>query len=202
MRIGILGTGHVAQWLGAAWEKAGHEVVLGSRDPGHRQAVLPVRDLADAVRHADVVVNALPGAIAVETVTSLGAGLFAGTIVLDVSNAMNDVLEPLYLGSVSLAERLQAALPEARVVKSLNTMDMALVVDPGRIAASTVFLSGNDERAKATVAGLVHDLGWSADALVDLGGIETARGAEGHLVMLSALSATLGTRIVNIRVVS
>jgi predicted dinucleotide-binding enzyme len=198
----MLGSGHVAQLLGAAWKKAGHDVELGSRDAGRRRH-LPFRvaPLAETVRRADVVVDALPGAVAVATVAGLGAGLFAGKVVLDVANALSDGLVPLYLGGACLAERLQAALPAARVVKSLNTTDMAVVVDPGRIEPSTIFLSGDDEQAKATVGGLVRDLGWPDEAVLDLGGIETARAAEGHVAMLSALSGALGTQIVNIRVV-
>ena len=60
MKIGILGTGNVAQLLATAWGKAGREITLGSRDPSSKRLDFPVKTLADTVRWADVVVNATP----------------------------------------------------------------------------------------------------------------------------------------------
>ena len=81
----------------------------------------------------------------------------------------------------SLAEQLQRAFPAARVVKSLNTMTAAVMVDPGRVSGGehSVFVSGDDEEAKQTVASLLEDFGHTD--VIDLGDLSTARGAEMYL---------------------
>src|SRR5437588_12945186 len=119
MKIGILGTGQVARLLATAWGNAGHEIALGSRDPGHQRLDVPVKPLADTVWWADVVVNATPGATTLATLSTFDAGLFAGKTLIDVANALTPELALAYPNS-SLAQRLQAALPGARVVKTLN----------------------------------------------------------------------------------
>src|SRR5690242_2463559 len=140
MKIGILGTGNVAGLLATAWGKAGHEITLGSRDPGSKRLDFPVRTMADTVRWADVVVNATPGVVSLATLSAVDAGLFAGKTLIDLANALTPEFNLAYPNS-SLAQRLQAALPGARVVKTLNTGAMTLLAAPRRIGPSTVFLS-------------------------------------------------------------
>jgi predicted dinucleotide-binding enzyme len=200
MKIGILGTGHVAQLLGSAWANAGHEITLGSRDPGSKRLDFPVNSLADTVRWADIVVNATPGAATLATLSAVDPGLFAGKTLIDVGNAIAPALALVYPNS-SLAEHLQAALPGARVVKTLNTGAMTLMANPRRIGPSTVFLSGNDAGAKLEARGLLRELGWSDDDVVDLGGVESARGPEHYSLLAFALGATLKSDAVNIRVI-
>jgi predicted dinucleotide-binding enzyme len=200
MKIGILGTGQVARLLAAAWDNAGHEITLGSRGPGPKRLDVPVKTLADTVGWADVVVNATPGAATLATLSTVDAGLFAGKTLIDVANAYTPELGLAYPNS-SLAQRLQAALPGARVVKTLNTGAMTLMTDPHRIGPSTVFLSGDDAGAKLETRGLLRDLGWSDDDVLDLGGIETARGPEHYGLLAWGLLGALGTDAVNIRVV-
>ena len=200
MKIGILGTGHVARLLAPAWANAGHEITLGSRDPGSKELDFPVTTLADTVKWADVVVNATPGAATVATLSTVDPGRFAGKTLIDVGNAFTPAFALVYPNS-SLAEHLQAALPSARVVKSLNTGAMTLMADPRRIGPSSVFLSGNDADAKATTAALLRDLGWSDDDIVDLGGVESARGPEHYSLLSIGLVGALKSDAVNIRVV-
>lgn len=200
MKTGILGTGHVARLLAAAWANAGHEITLGSRDPSSKRLDFPVKTLADTVRWADVVVNATPGAATLATLTTVDPSLFAGKILIDVANAITPAFALVYPNS-SLAEHLQAALPGARVVKALNTGAMTLMTDPRRIGPSTVFLSGNDVGAKLEARGLLRDLGWSDDVVVDLGGVESARGPEHYVLLSFGLMGTLKSEAVNIRVV-
>ena len=126
MKIGILGTGNVAQLLATAWGKAGREITLGSRDPSSKRLDFPVKTLADTVRWADVVVNATPGAASLATLSTVDAGLFAGKTLIDVANALTPEFALAYPNS-SIAQRLQAALPGARVVKTLNTGAMTLL---------------------------------------------------------------------------
>jgi predicted dinucleotide-binding enzyme len=117
-----------------------------------------------------------------------------------VANALTPTSDLVY-PNASLAEQLQEALPTAHIVKSMNTVSMALITNPTRIGQSSVFVSGNNVQAKAETAGLLRDLGWMNDEIVDLGGIESARGTEAYIMMLAALSGALKTDVLNIRVV-
>lgn len=199
MKLGILGTGHVATTLGGAWSKT-HDITLGSREPAGKDPGFPVRSLADTVAAADVVVSAILGSVAVEVMSGLEAGAFAGKTLVDVANATTPSFGLLYPDS-SLGEKLQAARPDARVVKTLNTAAITTGVNPSVIGPSSVFLSGDDADAKRQTAGLLRDLGWPGDDIVDLGGIETARGPEHYLVLFAELAGVLKTEAFNIRVV-
>ena len=198
MKLGILGTGHVATVLGGAWSTT-HEVTLGSRDPA-KDTGFTVRSLTDTVASADVVVNAILGSAAVEVISGINAGAFAGKTLVDVANATTPSFDLVYPES-SLAEQLQDARPDARVVKSMNTAAITTIANPGVIGPSSVFLSGDDAGAKLEAAGLLKDLGWSDDDIVDLGGIETARGPEHYIVLFAKLAGLLRTEAFNIRVV-
>jgi 8-hydroxy-5-deazaflavin:NADPH oxidoreductase len=199
MKLGILGTGHVATVLGGAWSKS-HEVILGSRDPGANGADFPVRSLADTIGDADIVVNAILGSAAVQTISCIEAGAFGGKTLVDVANATTPDNGLVYPDS-SLAEKLQDARPDARVVKTLNCAAITTGVKPSVIGPSSVFLSGDDAAAKRQTAGLLRDLGWTDGDIVDLGGIETARGPEHYLLLFFRLAGLLKTEAFNIRVV-
>jgi len=89
---------------------------------------------------------------------------------------------------------LQDALPNVRVVKTLNTISAQLMTDPGALPApATVFLSGNDGGAKELVAGLLTDLGWSRKSQLDLGDISTARGTEHFLLLFLGILQSVGS---------
>jgi 8-hydroxy-5-deazaflavin:NADPH oxidoreductase len=186
MLIGILGTGGVAQTMAAAWSRAGHDVRFGSRDPQGKSLDFPVAGLADVVTAADILVNATRGAESLGTLTAVGAELFAGKTVIDVANASTPAFELVYPNS-SLGERLQAALPDAKIVKTMNTAAMTVMTNPAAIGPSSVFLSGDDPAAKAEVSSLLADLGWPAQSIVDLGGIRSARGTEHYFLLFAAL---------------
>jgi predicted dinucleotide-binding enzyme len=200
MRIGILGTGPVAQRLATRWAAAGHELSFGSRDPESKSLDYPVGSLADTVASAEIVVNATPGAESLRTLTALGADAFAGKTLIDVANASTPAFELMYPNS-SLAEKLQEALPSANIVKSMNTAAMAVLTDPSVIGPSTVFVSGNDAGAKAQVTSLLTDFGWSAEAILDLGGIESARGVEHYFLLFFAIVQARKSPMFNIYVV-
>ncbi|WP_328483740.1 NAD(P)-binding domain-containing protein [Streptomyces sp. NBC_00377] len=177
--IAVLGNGRVGGNLATALTKAGHEVTAVDREPGAA---------ADAARRAQVVINATPGAGSLERLTALRDEL-RGKILIDVSNATTDGPDGLpadliYPGS-SLAEQLQEALPETRVVKTLNTMLFPVMTAPAALTqAPTVFLSAADQEAKQVVRGLLSDLGWQQDWITDLGGIETARATEAAILFV------------------
>ena len=101
----------------------------------------------------------------------------------------------------SLAETLQRAFPRARVVKSLNTMNAQVMVDPARVPGEhVVFVAGDDAEAKATVSGLLGELGWPEGRVVDLGGLAAARGLEGFLLIWLSIAQAYGTYDLNIAV--
>jgi 8-hydroxy-5-deazaflavin:NADPH oxidoreductase len=199
MRLGILGTGHVATTLAGAWSTK-HEVTLGSRDPVGKNAGHPVLPLADAIAGADVVVNAILGAVAVDVISGIRAGVFGGKTLIDVANATTPSFDLVYPNS-SLAEELQEARPDANVVKTLNCAAITFGVNPAQIGPTSVFLSGNSDKAKAETAELLQDLGWSAGDIIDLGSVVTARGPEHYLVLFAKLAGLLKTEAFNIRVV-
>ncbi|MFD9125561.1 NADPH-dependent F420 reductase [Kitasatospora sp. NPDC059571] len=177
--IAVLGNGRVGGSLATALTRAGHEVTVADRAPGTAAA---------AARTARIVINATPGAGSLERLAALREEL-RGKILVDVSNATTDGPDGLpadliHPGS-SLAELLQEALPETRVVKTLNTMLFPVMTAPAALTRTpTAFLSGDDPRAKQTVRELLGDLGWQPEWITDLGGIETARATEAAILFV------------------
>ena len=197
MNIGIIGTGQVATTLASRWRAAGHTLTLGSRTPGAEAGTRPV---ADTVRDNEVLVNATPGSVSLDALGAVEPATYAGKVLIDVANAVTPSFELKYPND-SLGEKIQKALPRARVVKTMNTAAMTVLTEPRSLGPSSVFLSGDDDTAKATVAGLLRDLGWSDDGIVDLGGITTARGVESYFLLFAALMRSTGGPF-NIRVVT
>jgi predicted dinucleotide-binding enzyme len=194
--IGILGTGRVGSNLAGKLAAAGHHVILGRRSP-KEQAAAPTQDVNPRISYsdqrttahaADIVVNATPGDSALDRLTDLRTEV-AGKILVDVSNATRDSDDGLpgdlfYPGS-SLAEQLQATLPDTRVVKTLNTMLFMVMTAPELLATPpTAYVSGNDEHAKKTVTGLLGDLGWQPAWIENLGDITTARATEAMILVV------------------
>jgi predicted dinucleotide-binding enzyme len=178
MRIAILGTGTAGTTLATGLVTAGHVVVFGSRTPDAKTDLpAPAATIADAIGGADLVVSALPGAVALAALTEL-KGLLAGHTLLDISNAVTPEFDLVY-PNASLGAAVQAALPRTKVVKSINTLAISTLIAPDALAAPTqLFLSGDDVAAKAVVSEVLVSLGWSVEQQLDLGGIETARGPE------------------------
>ncbi|WP_394437069.1 NADPH-dependent F420 reductase [Streptomyces sp. SGAir0957] len=178
-QIAVLGSGRVGGGLARALTRAGHEVTVADRSPG---------SASDAARAARIVINATPGAGSLERLSALREEL-RGKILVDVSNATVDGPDGLpaallHPGS-SLAEQVQEALPDTRVVKTLNTMLYTVMTDPAALAQPpTAFLSGADAEAKETVRGLLADLGWHQEWITDLGGTETARATEAAVLFV------------------
>lgn len=222
MRIAVLGTGSVGRALAEGFTRHGHDVAVGTRDvdtaldrPGPRDGV-PLREwvaahpsvavltFAGAAAGAQVVVNATAGSASIAALESAGADSFAGTVVLDVANPLDfSAGFPPTLtvkDTDSLAEVLQRRFPGARVVKALNTLTADLMAHPERLPEpTTVFLSGDDEGAKAVVRGLLAEFGWTD--VLDLGGIASARGPEMWLPLWLRIMGSLGSGAFNLRIV-
>ena len=190
--IGILGTGRVGTKLAGKLSAAGHHVTLGGRSPQDPTARAASRiafaDQRTTARTTDIVINATPGDSSLDRLADLRTEL-SGKILVDVSNATRDADDGLpgdlcHPGS-SLAEKLQAALPETRVVKTLNTMLFMVMTAPEILATPpTVYVSGDDENAKKSVTGLLGDLGWQPAWIEDLGDISTARATEAMVLVV------------------
>ena len=224
MRIAVLGTGAVGPTIAEALSALGHDVVMGTRDP---QATLArtepgatggppfaawhaahsridVATYADAAARADLVVNATNGAGSLEALAAAGAANLAGKVLMDIANPLDfsqgfpPSLNPV--NTDSLGEQIQRAFPEARVVKTLNTMTASVMVDPARVAGGdhSVFVSGNDAAAKEIVSGLLKEFGHRD--IIELGDITTARGAEMVLPIWVRIWGALGTGAFNFKV--
>ncbi|MEU6547046.1 NAD(P)-binding domain-containing protein [Streptomyces sp. NPDC046859] len=191
--IGILGAGRVGTNLAGKLSQAGHHVTIGGRSPEDTAARtvgldprIAIADQRTTARTTDIVINATPGDSSLKRLTDLRTEL-SGKILIDVSNATRDAADGLpgdlcYPGS-SLAEKLQAALPDTHVVKTLNTMLYMVMTAPETLATPpTAYLSGDDEHAKRTVTGLLADLGWQPEQIEDLGDITTARATEAMIL--------------------
>jgi predicted dinucleotide-binding enzyme len=93
----------------------------------------------------------------------------------------------------SLAEQIQRAHPNIRVVKTLNTMTASVMVNPSLVPGEhNVFLSGNDADAKATASEVLGWFGWKSANIIDVGDITTARGTEMLLPIWVRLYGALG----------
>ena len=210
MQVAVLGTGAVGRAIAPRLAELGHVVRLGTRDPAATQARdgwtelpgVPLVTFAEAAAGADLVVHAGNGVAALDLLGQ--AGDLAGTVLLDVSNPLDfSAGFPPTLAvkdTDSLGEQLQRAFPDTRVVKSLNTLTAELMVHPDRLPEpTTVFVSGDDADAKRLVTGLLTELGHRD--VIDLGGIETARGTEMWLPLWLRLMGALGTAEFNLKVV-
>ena len=124
---------------------------------------------------------AVLGNAAEEAIAAAGPANFRGKVVIDTTNPLDfsgGFPPKLSIsGEDSLGERVQRALPEARVVKAFNIIGNPYFVDPGfRDGQPTMLIAGDDEGAKHTVGDVLADFGWSD--VVDIGGIEGARELE------------------------
>jgi 8-hydroxy-5-deazaflavin:NADPH oxidoreductase len=210
MQVAVLGTGAVGRAIAPRLAELGHDVRLGTREPAATRARdgwtelpgVPLVTFAEAAAGADLVVHAGNGVAALDLLGQ--AGDLTGTVLLDVSNPLDFTAGfPPTLAvkdTDSLGEQLQRAFPDTRVVKSLNTVTAELMVHPDRLPESTtVFVSGDDADAKRLVTGLLTELGHRD--VIDLGGIETARGTEMWLPLWVRLMGALGTAEFNLKVV-
>jgi predicted dinucleotide-binding enzyme len=198
MRVGVLGTGTVGRTLAGKLRELGHEVQVGSREAGDDKVTF-----ADAAESAELVINATAGGVSLDALRLAGAGNLAGKVLIDVSNPLDfSKGMPPTLAVCNhdcVAEQIQREFPDARVVKSLNTVTAALMVDPAAVPGDhSMFVSGDDDGAKSQVTELLGELGWPAERVIDLGGIDAARGQEMYLPLWLRLFGAAGTPMVNV----
>jgi predicted dinucleotide-binding enzyme len=215
MRIGVFGTGIVGQTIATKLVALGHEVMRGSRSAENENATNWAGDagphashgtFADAAGFGDLLFNCTSGLASVDVLRSAGAESLAGKIVVDVSNALDfsqGTPPAVGLGNAdSIAEQLQREFPDARVVKTLNTVNCDVMVDPSLVPGEhDMFVCGNDESAKADVSSLLESFGWPAKHILDLGDITSARGVEMYVALWLRLWGVAGSPNFNIRLV-
>ena len=212
MRIAVIGTGHAGRTLAQGLQRVGHEVVVGTRDPDATRAReewlgldIPLAALGVVAADADLVVNATNGMASLSALGEVGSDHLAGKVVVDVANPLDfsQGFPPTLSvkDTDSLAEQIQRAFPDARVVKSLNTVTASVMVDPSTVGDgdTTVFVAGDDAEARQQVSGLLRELGWRD--IVELDGLHNARGLEMWLPLWVRLMGALGTGEFNIKLV-
>jgi len=225
VRFGILGTGVVGKTIAARLADLGHEVMVGTRDPEETTSraepdaygnspfslwqdehpEVKLATFSEAAAHGEMVVNATSGGVSLEALDLAGEDNLSGKILVDVSNPLDfsqGMPPTLSVSNIdSLGEQIQRRFPEAKVVKTLHTMNAYLMVDPTQLAGAdhTVFVCGDDPEAKAKVTELLQSFGWTD--IIDLGDITTARGTEMLLPIWLRLFGALQKPIFNFKIV-
>jgi len=186
-KVGIIGSGVVAQVLGSGFLSHGYEVMLGTRNASKLEEWLAssggrAGSFSDAAAFGDILVLAVKGTVALNALQASGKDHLFGKVVIDAPNPIaevapvNGVLQFFTPVNESLTERLQAAFPDVKFVKAFNSIGNHFMVNPdfGGIKP-TMFICGNDAEARTTVAGILDEFGWETE---DMGMAEAARAIE------------------------
>jgi hypothetical protein len=215
MKIGILGSGTVAQTIGSKLASLGHDVMLGSRTSDNEKAAAWIAKVggraiqgtfADTARHGELLFNCTAGSASLKALELASAEHLAGKVLIDVANPLDfsSGFPPRLSVSNddSLGEQIQRVFPEALVVKTLNTVTCDVMVNPAMLGTGHVmFVCGNDGDAKGKVTEILKGwLGWTR--VIDLGDITMARGTEGYLPLWIRLFGALGTPNFNVSIVT
>jgi predicted dinucleotide-binding enzyme len=203
MNVGILGTGDVGRALGKGFIALGHDVKIGARDAGNEKALAWTREMGpkasagsfrDAAAFGEVIVLATLGIANESAIRMAGLENFSGKVLIDTTNPLDfSAGMPPKLavsGNDSAGERVQRLLPDAHVVKAFNTVGNPFMFKPEFAGGPPdMFIAGNSDDAKQTVARILTDFGWG---VVDVGGIEGSRYLEGMCMVwvLSAMRAS------------
>ena len=214
MKIGVLGTGAVGHSIGTKLVQLGHDVRMGAREAKNEKAQGWAKaqgakassgTFADAASFGELVFNCTAGTAAIQALDQAGEKNLDRKVLIDISNPLDfskGFPPTLFAGNTeSLGEQIQRRFPKAKVVKTLNTINCELMVDPKRVADGdhTLFISGNDTEAKGRVLEIVRGwFGWKE--VVDLGDITTARGTECYLPLWIRLMGALKTAHFNVKV--
>jgi predicted dinucleotide-binding enzyme len=187
MNIGILGSGVVAQTLGAGFVRHGHAVMLGSREAAKLSAWTAKHgatagSFGEAAAFGETLVLAVKGTAALDVIALAGTQRLDGKVVIDTTNPIapeppvKGVLKFFTTLEDSLMERLQKAHPSARFVKAFNSVGNTRMVNPLYAGGPpTMFICGDDADAKRVVTGICETFGWG---VLDLGAAEAARAIE------------------------
>lgn len=223
MDIGVLGSGIVGQTLSARLADLGHGVMIGTRDvaqllarPAAERApafaewhaqhpAVRLGTFAEAAAHGQILFNCTSGQGALNALELAGQTAVNGKVLIDISNPLDFSrgMPPSLsvCNTDSLAEQIQRAFPGVKVVKTLNTVTAAVMVNPSLVAGGdhTMFVCGNDSAAKAQVVDLLkNEFGWQQ--VIDLGALSAARGMEMYLPLWITLMGVQGTPFFNVKI--
>ena len=226
MNIGIFGTGMVGRALAGKLSDLGHNVLIGTRNVAATLAntspapygLPPYSDwqkqyhrvklatFAEAAAHGELLLNCTAGTASLEALRTAGEKNLNGKVLIDVSNPLDfsKGMPPTLTvcNTDSLGEQIQRTFPQVKVVKTLNTTNASVMINPSVVPGDhDLFLSGNDEGAKAQVKKFLTTLGWKDSNIIDLGDIATARGTEQLLPIWVRLLLRLQTPTFNFHVV-
>ncbi|HAV78766.1 MAG TPA: NADP oxidoreductase [Anaerolineae bacterium] len=214
MKIGVLGSGVTGQTIGSKLVQLGHDVMLGSRDEANPPAVVWAKEeghnalygtFMNAAEFGEIVFNCTLGSASLIALKQAGADNLKGKILVDTSNPLDrstDTWTLTVCNTDSLGEQIQRAFPDTKVVKTLNTVNANVMVDPSKLIEKTdVFVSGNDIEAKATVVMILRDwFGWRE--IIDLGNITTSRSVEMYVPLWHNIRSAISSQRFNIKVVT
>ena len=189
MKIGIIGSGIVGRVLATAFLKEGHQVMLGTRNISKDEVVQwnkentkgKVGTFEETASFGEMLVLATGGSVTLDAIQLAGPENFNGKTVIDTTNPIaasppvNGVLKFFTDLDSSLMEQIQAKIPKAKVVKAFNSVGNALMYQPKLSATPSMFICGNDAKAKQEVMGILTKFGWETE---DMGMVEAARAIE------------------------
>jgi predicted dinucleotide-binding enzyme len=188
MKIGVLGSGGVAQTLAAGFLRHGHEAMMGTREPAKLAEWLKANpkakagSVSDAAAFGELLVLAVKGSAAADVLRAAGAENLKAKPVLDACNPIadappvNGVLQFFTKPNESLMEQLQKEFPGAHLVKAFNSVGAPRMVNPDyKSGKPTMFICGNDDGAKAATTKILDQFGWET---ADMGKAESARAIE------------------------
>lgn len=229
MKIAIIGTGVVGQTIASKLIELGHEVIIGTRNVSEKLAgnakdgygnppfgewhkansKVKLGSFAEAAAFGEIIINATNGGSSLTALKLADAKNLSGKVLIDIANpldfskGMPPGLLPGLNNTNSLGEEIQKTFPEARVVKTLNTMWCGLMVNPSLIGGGDHinYLSGNDADAKSKVKKLLNQFGWKDECLLDLGDISGARATESVLPIWLRLWGVTKTGAFNFKIV-
>jgi predicted dinucleotide-binding enzyme len=213
MKVGVLGTGMVGNVIASKLTQLGHEVKIGSRTANNQNAAEWVKahgakasqgTFGDAAAFGEIVFNCTAGSASLEALKLANAKNLKGKLLIDLANPLDFSQEMPTLtvcNTDSLGEQIQRAFPDTLVVKTLNTVNCNVMVNPSLVPGDhDIFMSGNDNNAKARVREILTKwFGWKS--VVDLGNITSARFPEMHVLFWVHLLTQYQNPNFNIKIV-
>jgi predicted dinucleotide-binding enzyme len=190
MKVGILGSGIVGRVLASAFLQEGHSVMVGTRNISKDEVIKWQQEnssgllgsFQETAQFGEVIVLAVSGLAVEDAITLAGKEHFFEKTVIDATNPIaavppeNGVLKFFTTLEDSLMERIQQMLPGAKLVKAFNSAGNAFMYKPNFPGGKpTMFICGNDDGAKKTVAEILISFGWEIE---DMGKVEAARAIE------------------------
>ncbi len=208
MKIAVLGTGMVGKEIATKLISKGHQVMMGSRTKENENALKWVSEMKTKAQNGTfkeasvfsdkIIFNCTKGNFVFDVLESIGQENLKGKILIDISNPLDfsKGLPPTLTvcNNTSQGEQIQSLYPETNVIKSLNTMNCYIMLNPNKIKGNhSVFISGDNTSSKNEVKNLLNSFGWENKNIIDLGGIITSRGTEMLLPIWLQIYGALGT---------